>query len=60
MIYDLVKNQVYDLFQLIHPSEVILVALKVKASNSNMFGSASQNQFSSPRAILLKATIPNF
>jgi len=48
------------LVQLLNPSKVILITLKVKADNFNMFGSASQNQFSSPKAILVEATIPNF
>jgi len=48
------------LVQLLQPLKAILVALKVKTSNSNMFGSTSQNQFSSPKAILVEATIPNF
>ena len=48
------------LVQLLNPSKAILVASKVKTSNFNMFGSASQNQFSSPKAILVEATIPSF
>jgi len=34
--------------------------LKVKTSNSNMFGSVSKNKFSSPKAIMVEATIPSF
>jgi len=48
------------LFQLLHPSKAILVASKVKTSNSNMFDSAFQNQLSSPKEILIEATIPSF
>jgi len=48
------------LFQLLHPSKAILIASKVKTSNSNLFGSAFQNQLSSPKAILVKATIYSF
>jgi len=48
------------LVQLLNPSKAILVASKVKTNNFNMYGSASQNQFSSSKAILVEATIPNF
>jgi len=48
------------LVQLLNPSKVIIVASKVKTNNFNMFGSTSQNQFSSPKAILGEATIPSF
>ncbi|KEH39565.1 hypothetical protein MTR_2g102233 [Medicago truncatula] len=46
-----------ELLQLL---KALLVASKVKTCNSNMFGSASQNQFSSLKAILDEATIPSF
>jgi len=42
------------------PSKKVLVNSKVKTNNSNIFGSTSQNQFSSQKTVLVKATIPNF
>ena len=48
------------LVQLLYPLKAILVTSKVKIYYTNMFGSVSQNQFSSPKAILDEATIPNF
>jgi len=55
------KHIISLLFRLLPPSKLIWVVLKVKTSNFNMFGSAFQNQFSSPiAAILVEATIPSF
>jgi len=48
------------LFQLLYSSKAILVASNVKTSNFNLFGSAFQNQFSSSKAIMVEAIIPNF
>jgi len=54
------KKNISCLVQFLNPSKAILVASKVKTSNFNMFGSASQNQFLSPKAILVEAIIPIF
>jgi len=48
------------LVQLLNPCKTIMVVSKVKTNNFNMFGSASQNQFSSPKAIMVEAIIPSF
>jgi len=48
------------LVQLLNHSKAILVTSKVKTSNFNMFGSASQNQFSSPKAILVELQFLTF